>query len=43
MWETIKSVADFELNPDIGMDAVHEDVFIDEFCWDVAQFDVDVL
>ena len=43
LWETINSVANFEENPDIGMDVVHEAVIVDELCWDVAQFDVDVL
>ena len=43
LWETINAVANFEVNPAIGMDVVHEAVLVDEFCWDVAQFDADVL
>ena len=43
MWETINAVDNIEVNPAIGMDVFHEAVLIDEFCWDVAQFDVDVL
>ena len=43
MWETVKSVAIFEVKPAIGVDVVHENVLVDEFCWDVTQFDVDVL
>ena len=43
LWETINSVANFEVNPAIGMDVVHESVLVDEFCWYVAQFDADVL
>ena len=43
LWETIKSVANFEVNTDIGMDVVNEAVLVDKFCWDVAQFDAEVL
>ena len=25
------------------MDVVHEAVLVDEFCWDIAQFDADIL
>ena len=43
VWETINAVLNIKVNPAIGMDIVHEAVLIDEFCWDVAQFDADVL
>ena len=43
MWETINAVPNIKVNPSIGVDVVHEAVLVDEFCWDVAQFDVDVL
>ena len=33
----------YQSNPAIGMDVFHEAVIVDEFCWDVAQFDADVL
>ena len=41
--ETIDAVANLEVNPAIGMDVVHEAALVDELCWDVAQFDADVL
>ena len=43
LWETINSIENFEVNPAIGMDVVHEAVLVDEFFWDVAQFDADVI
>ena len=43
MWETIDAVANLEVNPSIGVDVVLEAVFVDKFCWDVAQLDADVL
>ena len=43
LWETIYAVANFEVNPAIGMEIVHEAVLIDELFWDVAQFYTDVL
>ena len=43
LWETINAVADLEVNPAIGVDVVHEAVLVDEFFWDVVQFDADVL
>ena len=39
VWETINAVANFEVNPAI----LHEAVLVDELCWDVAQFDADLL
>ena len=41
--ETIDSVANLEVNPAIGVDVVLEAVFLDKFCWDVVQLDLDVL
>ena len=43
MWETIDAVANLEVNPAIGVDVVLEAVFVEKFCWDVAQLDADVL
>ena len=43
MWETIDVIANLEVNPAIGVDVVHEAVFVDKFCWDVDQLEVDVL
>ena len=43
LWETINAIGDLKVNPDVGMDVVHEAVLVDEFCWGVAQFDADVL
>ena len=43
LWETIDAVADLEVNPAIGMDVVHEAVFVDKLCCGVAQIDADEL
>ena len=43
LWETIYAVANFEVNPAIGMEIVHEAVLVDELFWDVTQFYTDVL
>ena len=43
LWETINSVASFEVNPAIFIDIVYEAALGDEICWDVAQFDADIL
>ena len=42
MRESIYAIAHFKVDPAIGMDIVMEVVFLCEFCWNVAQFDVDV-
>ena len=43
MWETIDAVVNLKVNPSIGVDVVCEAVFVDKFCWDADQLEVDVL
>ena len=43
LWQTIDAVANIKVNPDMRVDVVLEAVFVDKFCWDVAQIDTDVL
>ena len=42
MRESIYAIADFEVDPAIGVDVVMKVVFLCEFGWNVAQFDADV-
>ena len=41
-WKAITALANFEVDPTIAV-SIGKLVFLNEFCWDVCDFDVDIL
>ena len=41
-WKAITALANFEVDPTIAV-SIGKLVFLNEFCWDVCDFDADIL